>query len=50
MEKEICRPLSSFIINRTLQLAINKEYRRDLNSIVEKGHEIIQEVPLKRCK
>ena len=44
MEKEICRPLSSFVINKTLQLSINKEYRRDLDNIIGRSHEIIQEV------
>lgn len=44
MEKEICQRLSNFITMKTLQLAIHKEYRRDLDNVTKKGHEMVQEV------
>jgi hypothetical protein len=44
MEKNLSGPLTSFITNKTLQLSINKEHRRDLDEILEKSREIVQEV------
>jgi hypothetical protein len=44
MEKEICGPLGSFIMNKTVQLAINKQHRNDLDEILIKSHEIVQDV------
>jgi hypothetical protein len=44
LEKEICVPLGSFITNKSVQLSINKHHRRDLNEILEKSHEIVQDV------
>ena len=44
MEKEICGPLGSLMTNKSVQLSINKHHRRDFDEILEKSHEIIQEV------
>lgn len=44
LEKEICGPLGSFIINKSVQLTINKQHRSDLDEILEKSHEIAQDV------
>ncbi|UJR36286.1 hypothetical protein I4U23_029015 [Adineta vaga] len=44
MEKEICGPLGCFIINKNIQLSINKQHRRDLNEIVDKSHDIVHEL------
>jgi hypothetical protein len=44
MEKEICGPLSSFIINKSLQISINKEHRRDFDEILTQSHEIVHQV------
>ncbi|CAF3334165.1 unnamed protein product [Rotaria sp. Silwood2] len=44
MEKEICGQLTNCITNQTLQLKLNKEHRRDLDEILEKSHEYVQEL------
>ncbi|UJR09808.1 hypothetical protein I4U23_014034 [Adineta vaga] len=44
MEKNICAPLSCFIINKTLQLSINKEHRRDFDKIIEQGHANVTQI------
>lgn len=44
MEEEICRQLTTCITNKTLQLTIYKDQRRDLDQILNKGHEFVQEV------
>jgi hypothetical protein len=44
MEKQICAQLTSFITNKTRELNINKEHRRDLDDILQKSHESVQEV------
>ncbi|CAF1421947.1 unnamed protein product [Adineta steineri] len=44
MEKNIYGPLSSFVTNKSLQLTINREHRRDLDKITEKGHEMVKEL------
>ncbi len=44
MEKEICSPLASFITNKNVQLSINKQHRNDLDEILGKSHEIVQDV------
>ncbi|CAF3809547.1 unnamed protein product [Rotaria magnacalcarata] len=46
MEKEICAPLTSFVTNKNVELTINKQHRRDLNDILERSHEIVQEVTM----
>ena len=47
MEKEISGPLGSFIINKNVQLSINKQHRCDLDEILEKSHAIAQDVSRK---
>jgi hypothetical protein len=44
MEKQICEPLRSFRTNKTLELTIYKQQRRDFNDILEKSREIVQKV------
>ncbi|CAF1223630.1 unnamed protein product [Rotaria sp. Silwood1] len=44
MEKEICGQLTNCVMNKTLQLTLNKEYRHDLDEILEKSHEYVQEL------
>lgn len=44
MEKEICGSLGNFIINKNIQLSINKQYRNDLDEIVGTSHQIVQDV------
>lgn len=46
MEKEISNRLLNCITNKTMQLCIYKEQRRDLDDILEKGHEFVQTVCL----
>jgi hypothetical protein len=43
MEKEICRPLTIFRIDKNMQLMINKEHRHDLDEILEESHKIVHE-------
>ncbi len=47
MEKEICGPLGSFIINKNAQLLINKQHRQDLDDILGKSREMVQDVSRK---
>ncbi len=44
MEKQISIPLGSFIINKSVQLSINKQHRADLDDILSKSHEIVKDV------
>lgn len=46
MEKEICGPLGSFITNKSVQLSINKQHRKDLDDILGKSREIVHDVSL----
>ena len=43
MTREICGPLTDFRTKKTLQLAMNKEHRRDLDEILNEGHQIVHE-------
>ncbi len=44
VEKEICRPLTNFRINKTFQLNINKEHRQDFDEILKQSQEIVHEI------
>jgi hypothetical protein len=44
MEKQICEQLTSFMTNKTREININKEHRRDLDDILQKSHEFVHEV------
>jgi hypothetical protein len=44
MEKQICTPLGSFIINKSVQLSINKQHRGDLDEVLARSHAIVKDV------
>ena len=44
MEKDVCTPLLSFMIQKSDELFINKQHRYDLDEVVNKSREIVRDV------